>query len=312
MSIVEPTKLAFELIEGTAPERKDCLEAFWAKYSICFEEISDRKGIVLNADKNRVQFARKDLQVMWYLGFSLWKSIALFSPSVVLPVLTNATTGPIFLLDEDLDEMEMYYRQCMGAVGELIDKSKVESERFPEEIPEPVESRTDLRNSQDIAVFDLVMMAIGVLFLHELKHVEFHAQHAEGIKRPRVLAEEELQCDVWARDWIMSGLGGYAERSGWNYQEVCSKRAAALLLVCEYLRLAERHAGAITSGEYPPLEVRIAALSGAIGLPEYDKFWVFSACVLLAECRRQGKRHSEVTGMSPRVLTESLIEALSV
>ena len=86
----------------------------------------------------------------------------------------------------------------------------------------------------------------------------------------------------------------------------------ALLLVFEYLRLADEHAGVIISEEYPPLEERIAALSGAINLPEYNKFWVFSACVLLAQCRRRGKKYIEVEGASPKELTEHLINTLSV
>ena len=45
-----PTEMAFDLIANSAPERKECLEAFWTKYSVCFEEVGDRRGIVLNAD----------------------------------------------------------------------------------------------------------------------------------------------------------------------------------------------------------------------------------------------------------------------
>ena len=41
-----------------------------------------------------------------------------------------------------------------------------------------------------MVVFDLVMMATAVLFLHELKHVEFHAEHATGTPRPEKLAED--------------------------------------------------------------------------------------------------------------------------
>ena len=115
---IGPTEIAFKLIADCAPERKDCLAEFWTKYSICFEEIGGRRGIVLNADKDRVQFARKDLQVMWYLGFSLWKSIALISPSIVLSALAGTTSSAVLSLDDELGDMEVYYRQCMGAVAE--------------------------------------------------------------------------------------------------------------------------------------------------------------------------------------------------
>ena len=154
------------------------------------------------------------------------------------------------------------------------------------------------------------MMATAVLFLHELRHVKFHADHMAGYPRPTDFAEEELQCDVWAREWFMSGLSKFATENNHTYVQVCSKRAMALLFVCEYLRLADQHAGAIINTDYPPISTRIAALSGAVNLPEKDHFWVFSACILLAEARRQGTRLPRLGGTSPKKLTESLIDLL--
>ena len=89
----------------------------------------------------------------------------------------------------------------------------------------------------------------------------------------------------------MLDLAEYARRNGYDYQKVCSKRAMALLLVCEYLRLADQHAGAVNR-DYPPLTLRVSALSGAVDLSCDDNYWVLSACILLAEVRRQGKRGS--------------------
>ena len=80
----------------------------------------------------------------------------------------------------------------MAAVLALIGANKLDPRRWPPDIPLPVASRDDLKNVEDIAAFDLVMMATAVLFLHELKHVDFHAKHAAGKPRPSRLAEEEL------------------------------------------------------------------------------------------------------------------------
>ena len=84
----------------------------------------------------------------------------------------------------------------------------------------------------------------------------------------------------------------------------------ALLLVCEYLRLADRHAGVFISNEYPPLTIRIAALSGAVDLPVGDHYWVFSACILLAEARRQGKTVPVFDRVSAKGITMRLLEVL--
>ena len=308
---VDSTDGAFTLIAESAPEHRARLEKFWRKYAVCFERVDGKTGIVLTANKHRVQFTDKDLQVMWLLGFSLWKSIELFSPAVLGPTLTGASSSSVLALDDNLDNLELTYRQRLEAVVTLIGAVELDPERWPDDIPLPVESRDDLVDSQDIAVFDLVMMAISVVFLHELKHVEFHAEHDAGNPRPERPADEELQCDVWARDWFISSLADYARKSGHSYQEVYSKRAMALLFVCEYLRLANQRTQVVINNDYPPLAQRIYALSGAISLPDGDKFWFFSACILLAETRRQGKNPPQLDGMSLKEVTKSLIDVLT-
>ena len=141
-------------------------------------------------------------------------------------------------------------------------------------------------------------MSVTVLFLHELKHVEFHAKNAAGTPRPKNLAEEKLQCDMWAREWFMSNLASYASKNKLDYQRVCSKRAMALLLVCEYLRLADQQMEVLINNDYSPLKLRISKfLSGVVNLPEYDNFWILAACILLAKSRRQKKASSQFQNM---------------
>ena len=48
------------------------------KYTVRFEEVDGKGGIVLNANMGDVQYTRKDLHVMSLTGFSLWRSIDLF------------------------------------------------------------------------------------------------------------------------------------------------------------------------------------------------------------------------------------------
>ena len=308
---VDPTDLAFTLIAKSAPEHRARLKKFRGKYGVCFERVDGKTGIVLNANKHRVQYTNKDLQVMWLLGFSLWKSIELFAPAVLEPTLMGASSSSVLALDDDLDNLELIYRQRLDAVLTLIGAVKLDPERWPDDIPLPVESRDDLVDSQDIAVFDLVMMAISVVFLHELKHVEFHAEHDAGNPRPNKPADEELQCDMWARDWFISSHADYAQTSGHSNQEVYSKRAMALLLVCEYLRLANLRTQVVINNDYPPLAQRIYALSGAISLPDDDNFWLFSACILLAETRRQGKNPLQLDGMPLKEVTNCLLDGLT-
>ena len=305
---VDPTEEAFGLIADAAPERRERLEKFREEYAVRFERVAGKPGIVLKATEEvRVQFASKDMHVMWLLGFSLWKSIDLFAPGLLLSGWTGEPLSSVLALDDNLKEIERDYKEKVEAVKTLIRAKKLDCRRWPPDIPLPDKSREDLANCQDRAAYDLVMMATSVLFLHELKHIEFFAEPDAGIPR----AEEELQCDEWARDWFISELADYARASGDSYQKVYSKRAMALLLVCEFLRLAGQHTKMVISTAYPPLAQRIAALSGGINLPESDNFWVLSACILLAETRRQRKEPPRLDGMSPKQVTESLINELT-
>ena len=77
--LVDPSEVAFDIIAGSAPEYREQLGAFWKRYAVRFEEVDGKSGIVLNADVSRIQFARKDLQIMWLTGFALWRSIEFFA-----------------------------------------------------------------------------------------------------------------------------------------------------------------------------------------------------------------------------------------
>lgn len=304
-----PTNVAKHLISNSAPERREELEEFWAKYGIYFEEIKDRSGIILNANKDRVQYTRKDLQVMWLLGFSLWKSIELFCPAIVLPEIVGSTAEKVLQNDLDLDGLERDYSERLNAIRQFIECDEIDPKMWPTDIPEPRACRDDFDNPEDMAVFDLVMMATSVLFLHELRHVRFAIEDTTGTPRPTSKAEEEMICDTWARSWFMDKLGVYAEDKGHSYREVCSKRAMALALASEYLRFASGHFGQFGNTDYPPLFLRILALSESIQLPDDDNFWILSASILLGEARRQRGRNSPVPQGTAKEIANALMES---
>ena len=121
MCSADPTKVAFDLIAGSAQEHRRRLETFWQKkYTVRFEEVDGKGAIVLNANIGHVQYTRKDLQVMWLTGFSLWRSIELFAPVVVLATLTGTPSSSVLTLDDKLDEIEFDYGERIRAVTALI------------------------------------------------------------------------------------------------------------------------------------------------------------------------------------------------
>ena len=250
------------------------------------------------------------LHVVWLVGFSLWKAIHLFAPAVLGPSLFGRSSGSVIDLDKNLPLFERDYRERVVSIARIIEEKTLEEAVWPPDIPEPVDSRDDLSDIQDKAVYDLVIMATAVMFLHELRHAKFHRDHSNGIPRP-IRREEERLCDVYARDWFMSRHDQYAAEHGHHPQDVCSKRAMALLLVCEFLRFAKDHTGTVGADLYPPVADRIAVLSGSLPLPDTDNYWLFSSCVLFAEARRRAVHALELPAGSPKAISEYLLRRLA-
>lgn len=297
------TDLIFKMIRNAAPERVEALDRFRTDYPIRFIEADDRTGIRLNADRHRVEYARKDLQIIWLVGFSLWKSIEVYAPSVMISRSSDGASSLVSDVDIDIDLLERDYRERIAAIRAIIDERGVDDRLWPPDIPVPFESREDAVSIEDAACFDLVNLATAAAFLHELRNVIFDADANNGIARPSNRAEEELQCDVWARDWLFSKLAHFAEVNGHSYVEICSKRAIAMLIVCEFLRLAAPGFGA---ADYPPIAERIQALSENMQLPENDKYWLIASCVLAGDARRQGLTSLEIPSGSYKSLAEQL------
>jgi hypothetical protein len=80
----------------------------------------------------------------------------------------------------------------------------------------PTADRESLANTEHKAVFDLVAFALAFSFLHEFRHVMYCADK----NAPSTLPEEEIACDAWAREFMMSGLDAYSKAHGYNYSDV--------------------------------------------------------------------------------------------
>ena len=308
--ISDQTTDVFGLIARSAPERETQLREFQQSYPVPICKVDDRPGIVMNATSQRVEYASKDLEVLWLAGFSLWKAIRLFAPAIVIPSQLGGTQEAIIELDEHLPEFEYDYQQRLAAIPRVIEAPTVDRRLWPPDIPSPVSSRDDLSSTEHKAVYDLVLMATAVLFLHELRHVKFASDERDGIARP-IDREEERRCDEHAHDWFIAGHRQYAAKNALDPQRVCSKRAMALLIVCEFLRFAKDHTGTVGADLYPPLPERIAVLAGSPSLPDTDCYWLMRSCVLFAEARRRGLTSLAPPSRSAKTIGDYLQERLA-
>ncbi|MDH1561559.1 phage exclusion protein Lit family protein [Ectopseudomonas chengduensis] len=294
--------IILNLLRGAVPERADEISGLWRKYGHSVEIAKDAKGVTMNANSKRIKFNIKTIEIYWLLGFSAWRAIEVYSPAVVVATMTGASLDDALNMDEERGQFEFDYKQRIASVHSLIAAEQPADISWPADIPKPIDIRDDLEDVQHKAAFDLVGLALAFSILHEFQHVMFCADKNAPSLRP----EEEIACDTWARDFMMSGLADYAEKHGHSFTEVQWKRAAGITLAAVIIH-------AITPGhvrwgdqEYPPIAERLSAMIRGYNLPNPSSFWMFTACMLIA-LLRQENRPLDIVAKSNREMVEELL-----
>src|SRR5262249_46968421 len=133
---------------------------------------------------------------------------------------------------------------------------------WPPDIQQPLADRATLPSDEHKAIFDLVLLATAFAFLHELRHVLFDGEQ----DRPSSQAEEEMACDVWARDMLTSKLAIYAMQHEHSYEDVLKKRAMGLAIGATILYAITPPHSRGDSAQYPAIGRRIEALLSGTNL----------------------------------------------
>src|SRR6202011_5903719 len=105
--------------------------------------------------------------------------------------------------------------------------------------------------------------------------------------RPPDPREEELACDVWAREFMTAKLAAYAISNGRDYREVLGLRsmgfALAALILHEITPFWD-HGG---NQQYFSVATRMEAILENTPLPEDDHFWNLTASLLVGIFRQK-------------------------
>jgi hypothetical protein len=102
----------------------------------------------------------------------------------------------------------------------LIDADNPASAPWPPHLPQPSADRDALNDPQYQVAFDLTCLAAAFTIFHEFRHVMLDRDNAR-LFDPR---EEELACDVWAREFMTGKLAAYAADNHHDYSEVLAWR----------------------------------------------------------------------------------------
>lgn len=297
--------IVLHLLRGAVPERADEISSLWTKCAPAVEVAASTAGTTMNANRHRVRFDTKMIDLFWLLGFSAWRSIEVYSPALVITMLSDLTIDQALHIDEKLATFERDYKERMEAATSIISATSTGDIVWPPDVPQPQADRDSFSDPQDKVAFDLTALALAFALLHEFSHVKLIAEKAQ----PNTLPEEELACDVWARDFMTAKLASYARAHSHSYEEVSQKRAMGLALAATIIHAITPTAAQWGNSEYPPLSDRIEAIVAGFNLPPDSWFWFFVACLLIG-ILRQEHRPLHVVGGTPRALAEALITQL--
>jgi len=287
------------------PERCDEIRQLWERYQPNVILAQDAHHITLNASKDRIAFNAKTMEVFWLIGFSSWRAIECYAPHIITSAASGTAIERIIQEDEELAEIELAYRQRCAAAQTLIKATDPATVLWPPDLPRPPLGRNASCDPQYKAAFDLTCLAVAFTLFHEFRHVMLDRDE----QRPLDLREEELACDVWAREFMTAKLATYAREHGHEHHEVLRKRsmgfALAALILYEITPFWD-HGG---NYAYFPVATRLQTLLENTRLPDKDNFWVFSASLLLGLFRQRGESIS-AQPMGPRLLTRHLLASL--
>ncbi len=248
------------------------------RYDLTFHLIVDRKGVTLRARGSRVEFDSKTMAWLWLLGFAGWSAFRLHGVHFFLRALTGKSFSQLKAEDRHYAEDESAHETILYVIRDLaaVESLDPRSEDWPQQVPRPQPTKTGLHIEQQGA-FDLVMIAVTYMLLHEIRHVMFQKDGG----RPSA-AVEESECDAFARGFLLGNLEEYARGSGQSANEILAKRAAGIALGTYALYQFTTETVRAGSSEYPPIADRLKCLFPDVDLPPYHWFWDFAASLLAA------------------------------
>jgi hypothetical protein len=297
------------LMIEAAPERTDQTRELLNKYDFDVECVQEAKRIRMEVINSRakpcIRFDAKTIDIFWLICFAGWRAIECYSPVVIYACIFQLPIESVLAADDILPNLEYEYKSRLTSAQTLIDAADAATAPWPTDMPRPSANRDALDDVQYKASYDLTCMTVAFILFHELMHVIYlHEKNCPADHR-----EEELNCDVWAREYMTAKLAAYAQSNGHDYQEVLRKRsmafALAALVIHEITPFWE-HGG---NAQYFSVSDRIQAILDNTPLPDGDYFWLLVASLLLG-IYRKAARTINAPQLTPKELARHLINGL--
>ena len=232
------------LLIGVAPEREAELHVFLDKFSLRFNLLPDsgRCGtLVMDAGGYRdVRFNHRVLRAFWVATFAAWEGYRACAEA-----------------DEDLT----YFQSLLDCVQSILDAEAPEQVPLPAGVPVPGEMVDGIKYPQMRAAGELAIFAGGWALLHEIRHCQHQQEgtstswEADSAKRHG----EELSCDGFATEFVLSELSKYAYQHSADRLKVEQKRQLGVSFALFSLTVISRNNWDATE-THPSMQDRIDAI----------------------------------------------------
>lgn len=292
------------LFRIVAPERSDELAHLNNDYSPAFVVAAEGAQFLFQASPSfgLVRYSNRTLLRVWLLAWVLWKEMYCWATEV----WALARTGTPFVLQrlEALPGQTDSYMNADSLYAEVLEFVSADSlnwGKWPARIPKPLEIAA--ASKEHWFIKDLAHHAIAFFLLHELRHLTLQA---EGLVYA-AQAEEEMECDRWAIDFLITRSDTHAF-AGEQPMMVRSKRAMGLALGMAVIAHVQKLGLWEPGRDHPSAAGRMKALADFIDLPDSDFFWTVASSFVLASRRRGNALPTRIELTGQRDLLTKLLD----
>lgn len=306
MNEISTEQAVKRLILAAAPEREEEFNALWDEFSPQIELIEDKEGFSLEAGAfELILFNHKSMAQIWLLGFA-----AQYAYHAYLPYLTLSQLSKLPITSDDFNgyiETKQVVDEARKLLEQTIELNKthsIDEFSWPKNVPEPSNGKpNDVNGSM---VFDLLCMGGAYCFLHEIKHVMFK-QSEESIGSH----DEEMQCDAFARQFLLEKIVVYSQKSGYPAELVKTKRAMSIGLTSLLILTLTPNNQWFASNSHPSVLDRISALTDSLKLTDNSYFWGYLSCIIILIMERNNIKFSYPAITSQQAFCKFLLGQLN-
>ena len=292
------------LLGGVIPERKAEMREYLNKYASYITRCVDRPGFVVEAGAFGIlKFTQRTMHQMWILGFAANQALHSFSTTIAILRSGKLDTNE---LDEISDQSieESKYKDLIKSVYKLAEVNNPATYSWPSEVPKPENQKpTDLEGA---ATFDLICMSAAYVFLHEMKHIAFSIDN----NAPSNLHEEELECDLFAKNIMLDELESYSKQSGYDLARLKSKRAMSIFLSLFFMLVITPLESWSGTETHPSIKTRIKSMVDGLSIHNDDILWIYMSSLFLSHLRYLKKEPLVIEFKTLKELAMSLISKI--